>query len=823
MLKMCKRVSVLNRMEFCKLRLEHTKWFPISTLQSACERIELFKFQDSSGLEQNDLAQRELIRDPAFAKLYSELLQRGIPNTTLGKWLSMAEEQEDTLSNYSAEQLLDLKEMDLPSDSAKYEYLKFFSHLLMAQDKEEKKETLEHIRDFYLQRAGGVSELTERQRSFLLYPYLTRYLTFDTETKREVFQMLEENPALQELLKKMAKGNVEFFLDKDDLRHLTWLTQEHLPALIQIQECMDQDEMGKWMNRWLENGAMQTELEWLTRKCGSLTAEEKENLLNTRLGYLNSIYSGKLKIPFEEVAERQISVLVYAIANRQQTFLDLVSEHFDIFSDLDYHSMLFEGEFYERCILNSLSLKDIKNSAGVWNQKSQLYLLKEGNYTFAELKTLRYAKPVYIQLYNKLQIERVDERLVVIRQLIKKNLLSNMMAEEDVDILAARLSEAPLSVWRDKRFAHIKGLSVFDSVRVLLAYEGIARFLPDMHTWEEAVFAARNGSRLQEYATWEEAKSNIVNADQDWKWLAEKMGFSEDFIVQNQPHIFRFVLNEGSEMTRMYYEYTEKKEAMRRIIQAEIMGQFRTLKYYKDDLEREIDYSIGEQQKACWENNLTADHGEFQIEEADDYYMTMRLGETPYRTCLSYIDGAHRDCLLSGFDSNKKILLARKNGKVVGRAVIRLTKGSFRGPTAGAAEPQSSLEFVDLMANETLDKPSGIRREQLTLFLEHPYFSYLSDDESMKVKKLFTMLITRKADKLGAVGVLATDYMDCYEQDQYIRSGYYLYISKSKSGSQYLDSLGGSAAVSSEGSYQRNHFLIAEDAFDRESVGSKKN
>lgn len=149
----------------------------------------------------------------------------------------------------------------------------------------------------------------------------------------------------------------------------------------------------------------------------------------------------------------------------------MVSDHFDIFSDLGYDSMLFEGAFYERCILNSLTLRDIKNSEGIWNQKSQLHLLEEGIYTFAELKTLRYAKPVYIQLYNKLQIERVDERLVVIRQMLKKNLLSNIMAEEDMDVLAARLSEAPLSVWREMLQALVEfmeDVSVYDMIIKLL-------------------------------------------------------------------------------------------------------------------------------------------------------------------------------------------------------------------------------------------------------------------------------------------------------------------------------------------------------------------
>ena len=51
---------------------------------------------------------------------------------------------------------------------------------------------------------------------------------------------------------------------------------------------------------------------------------------------------------------------------------------------------------------------------------------------------------------------------------------------------------------------------------------------------------------------------------------------------------------------------------------------------------------------------------EFGVEEVDDYYSTLRLGTLPYHTCLSYVDGQRRDCLLSGYDSNKKILLAKK-------------------------------------------------------------------------------------------------------------------------------------------------------------------
>ncbi len=43
---------------------------------------------------------------------------------------------------------------------------------------------------------------------------------------------------------------------------------------------------------------------------------------------------------------------------------------------------------------------------------------------------------------------------------------------------------------------------------------------------------------------------------------------------------------------------------------------------------------------------------------------------------------------------------------------------------------------------------------------------------------------------------------------RFVAMSYHLYISKSKAGRQYLDSLGGSCGVSSEGSYKQNLFML---------------
>ena len=74
----------------------------------------------------------------------------------------------------------------------------------------------------------------------------------------------------------------------------------------------------------------------------------------------------------------------------------------------------------------------------------------------------------------------------------------------------------------------------------------------------------------------------------------------------------------------------------------------------------------------------------------------MLLGMQPQRTCLAYANGAYNTCLLSAFDSNKKILYATLDGRIVGRAFLRLTKGRLTGADVPAEEGASGFTFVDL-------------------------------------------------------------------------------------------------------------------------------
>ena len=76
-------------------------------------------------------------------------------------------------------------------------------------------------------------------------------------------------------------------------------------------------------------------------------------------------------------------------------------------------------------------------------------------------------------------------------------------------------------------------------------------------------------------------------------------------------------------------------------------------------------------------------------------------------------------------------------------------------------------------------------------------------------------LATQKAEELDAVAVLSNQYRGCYPSGRYVSAPIYIYISKSKNGRQYLDSLGGAAVTLAEEQYKQESFFVERAALDR--------
>jgi len=317
--------------------------------------------------------------------------------------------------------------------------------------------------------------------------------------------------------------------------------------------------------------------------------------------------------------------------------------------------------------------------------------------------------------------------------------------------------------------------------------------------------------KIEEYKSLREIKENIEQIDMYWETLKYEMEFSQEFIEKYKDNIKDFLLNNGAELAYTYYQQCNEthKESYKLIVKAELMGEFKKLKYHTNDLVEEIDFQLNEEQIKEWsQNNSKIQEGVYDVEEYDDFYHTMILGERPLRTCLSYKNGGYNRCLLACFDSNKKILYAKINGQIVARAMVRLTKGSYK-----RVHQEKTLSFVDLENSVEIKKEEC--KENLVIFLERAYIADISENEWDKIKRMFIKILEEKAKKMNALLVLSNEYAEAADK-QYISTRYYMYISKSKASSQYLDSLNGSASVTDEGQYKANNFMIWKPKEEKE-------
>lgn len=151
---------------------------------------------------------------------------------------------------------------------------------------------------------------------------------------------------------------------------------------------------------------------------------------------------------------------------------------------------------------------------------------------------------------------------------------------------------------------------------------------------------------------------------------------------------------------------------------AELLGKFEKLKYPAGDLSREIDFAVSKEVELEWEKDLTYICGDLTLQEETRLLPIMQIGEIPTYSCISYRTGSNSHCLLSCFDSNKKFLFIQKNGQVVFRAMLRLTKGSYADDMH-----RKKIQFADL---SNLDETKDEEGEELVLFLERYYEKNLS-------------------------------------------------------------------------------------------------
>lgn len=805
-----KHLSLLTRMENSGLKPRLTGKFPEDVLDQTCERVETFQLQDRLRAgDDNAQIQKELVRTPEFAMLYRALCDHAANDEAITGMLQSAAACGEQLTQYPKEWVLAAAVTDLPPSLRLY-YMKFY--LPFIKYEEEEQAIIDNLNAFPAAEREKLPTLTDAQKNMMRQPFLGPYLFNWNNNAREALELLEQNKPLQRVLTLLYRQGVALDLNAARLKDLCWVETADVMKFRRLLAAFEYDteDLNAFFERWLENHAGQYDLNWFISHTAPLDKGQRQEILRNDLSYLNALYSGRLHLDFSSIRRHQFPILTYAVQHGKKHFLDLVSDNSELFLSLGRYALLFEDKFCEHCNLNSLTAKNLQACDTVERGSSYFDLLEDGRqYTFEEMWLLWRKDEIYVQLYAMLTPLSVDRRLLILRQLLKYGLVSRYMKGQELEQLARCLLEKPFSEWYRGAFGHIRGLTRRTAMRLLQRYEQLQVFIPELQSEADAIFVLNNGAVIAGQRNWGQVRASVLTMDQDWLDLKQRFSFTDEFVEQHREPVTNFLLRGGSAMVRSLYDYLQGNdkaiEALRRIVQAELMGQFYALKYFADDLQREIRYPISEVQEAAWKRNLTLDRGPFSAEEADDFYFTMRLGELPHSTCLSCWTGSQRDCLLAAFDSNKKMILIRKGEDIVARACIRLTKGAFQRPA------DFDFSFADLAQEQPAGK-MGAGDEMLILFLERIYTSGLNDEEAETAMRMAVSLVTQKAAAIGAVAVLARRYLGCYDRDQYVGSHFYVYISKSKNGQQYLDSMGGAAVTSHKEQYTGAVFLVDQAA-----------
>lgn len=702
----------------------------------------------------------------------------------------------DKVSDFSYEQVKAVYFDPLVTDGTAYSYMKYYGEQNVS--KEEKEQLVKSIAmcmdvlDF--EKAG------EKDRMLLVNPVFSSELLLDLLENVNNLKILQDQD-LMELVNTLAGYEAEIrSLNQNQFDQMKERPVEILEKLRIVTRYIEKENLTDGLNLWLWNEALYEDLCKLER--AFTDGADPAEVFSSKVSYVNTLYQNPVsKISLSSLSEEKSEILLYAITQKKKAFLNLINEEAELFYDLPNASMLLKKEVYQEYInLNTLNRKNLKDSADLILSRDRFELLAKREHTFEELKLLCTAKEAVIELYEHLTCKS-DERLLVLRELIKRECVPHSFWEGQIEPLAAALSKKPLSRWIREDFWNIPDLSYGTALWLLVYREQLKGMEKEITMEQQALYLLKDLALVKECDSLSELKEKLILGDVSWRLLKEKLSFSEEFVQNNAARIGNFLFVGGAEIMETFLERQPSKiEEIRRLVTAELLGKFDELKYPSGDLMREIDFEVSEEAEKEWKIDRTFTSKNLVLKEETGLLPVMQIGEVPSYSCLSYRSGLNSDCLLSCFDSNKKFFFIRKNGQVVFRAMIRLTKGSYVGDRM-----RKKIQFADLSG---AGKPKEEEWEESVLFLERYYEKNLTNEEMDQAVYLVFVAAKEIAKKLGARLVLSCYYQDDVKTKKYIKSNYYLYISKSKNGSQYLDSLYGEASVSASGDYSSNIFLL---------------
>lgn len=475
---------------------------------------------------------------------------------------------------------------------------------------------------------------------YFFQPVFSSDLLLGLLEKPKTIESLED-PELLKLVNTLAgyKAGIEP-LNQNQFDQLREKPGEILEKMQVVTGYIPKDLLSYGLQLWLWNGALYADLCKLERIfMDGMGASE---VFKSRVSYVNTLYQNPLSgIDLSGLSYKKSELLLYAITQKKKNFLRLIQKEKMLFDDLPDNSLLLEESVYREYLnLNTVNKKNLKESADLILPRRQFHDLKKRMYTFEELKLLCRAEKTVICLYGQLTCMRIDDQICVLRELLKRKCMPRTFQDGQLGILAKALSIKPLSRWIREDFGNIRGLS-YETAVWLLVYQEQLKGMEKEITMEEQVFyLLKNLELIKECGSFWELKEKLIMRDISWGVLKEKLTFSEDFVKTNATRIGEFIFAGGAEVIATYLkQQPSKKEEIRRLVVAELLGKFEKLKYPAGDLSREIDFAVSKEVELEWEKDLTYICGDLTLQEETRLLPIMQIGEIPTYSCISYRTG----------------------------------------------------------------------------------------------------------------------------------------------------------------------------------------
>ncbi|RRJ54746.1 hypothetical protein EHV15_34700 [Paenibacillus oralis] len=523
-----------------------------------------------------------------------------------------------------------------------------------------------------------------------------------------------------------------------------------------------------------------------------------------------------------EYAPHHINLLKHCIESRKKGFLRLIlnEKAREVFVKLTRYNLLFTEEFRTIINLNSLSERNLVALSIMIREEEHLRLFNmDIPLTFEEFQFLYGKSNMDIDFYYSLIEDfTVGERLRIARELPELKTVRNLY-QTDEDLFAAvkdLVKVMPMKQWVKEKHLCLSGAEDHHFLKVLLLPSLFEKFLTSLKKGSDVDFILNERELLAIADSLDEAKLMFVQRNKACQFLFEKLNVSSDFIQKYKVNIVDYYERGLCEIFQHLYQ-SKKFESyqlqnLNLITKAELSGKLKEIKFVQEDFELEIGMPVTNQVIKEWMRNRSIQMKEILVHETYDYETTLRLGQYPVETCQHWDDGKYSRCLLSNFDTNKKVIVAKgRKGHVVARAIIRLTKGSEKFITKKEPFKSKRLGFKDVEAHQEGEVIEDViePKEELILFLERCYTN-MDGEHGRAVRREIVKLAMEKSKELGAKLVLADEYAsdDLEELNSFVTDYFHIFISFSKNGFQYLDSLSGQAIEENEGHFNKGKVMF---------------